>query len=94
MDLFPIFLVNEGNKVARIKDLKQSQLRIAYTLLYYTILRIKEIRAVTEKQIIYAISSAQFNLIHYKNRKAHFHVLSKTSFESLKHLSIERIIVF
>lgn len=33
LNLFPIFLTNAGNQATRRKDLKQSQLRIAYTLL-------------------------------------------------------------
>ena len=94
MDLFPIFLANAGNKAVRQKDLKQSQLRLAYALLYFTGLRINEIRVITEKQILDAISSAQFNAIHYKNRQAHSHVLSKTALKSLKQLALERTIIF
>ena len=94
MDLFPIFLANAGNKAVRRKDLKQSQLRLAYTLLYFTGLRINEIRMITEKQILDAISSAQFNAIHYKNRQAHSHILSKTALKSLRQLAPERTIIF
>lgn len=93
-DLFPLFLANAGSKAVRQKDLKQSQLRLAYTLLYFTGLRINEIRKITEKQILDAISSAQFNAIHYKNRQAHSHVLSKTAIKSLKQLTLERTIIF
>lgn len=57
-------------------------------------LRINEIRVITEKQILDAISSAQFNAIHYKNRQAHSHVLSKTALKSLKQLALERTIIF
>lgn len=60
MDLFPIFLANAGNKTVRRKNLKQSQLRLVYTLLYFTGLRINALRLITEKQILDAISSAQF----------------------------------
>ena len=94
MDIFSIFLANAGNRTVRRKDLKRSQLQIAYTLLYYTGLRINEIHTITEKQIIDAILSAQFNAIHYKNGKAQFHVLSKTALKLLKQLPMERIIIF
>lgn len=50
-DLFPIFLANAGSKAVRQKDLKQSQLRLAYTLLYFTGLRVNEIRIFQEKDI-------------------------------------------
>lgn len=93
-DLFPIFIANAGSKAVRQKDLKQAQLRLAYNLLYFKGLRINEIRMVTEKQILDAISSAQFNAIHYKNRQAHSHVLSNTAIKSLKQLVMERTIIF
>ena len=94
MNLFPIFLANAGNRAVRQKDLKQSQLRLAYTLLYFTGLRINEIREITEKQILDAIASSQLSAIHYKTKQAHFHVLSKNGVRALKKLSAELIIVF
>ena len=47
-DLLPIFLANAGSKAVRQKDLKQSQLRLAYTLLYFRGLRVNEIRMITD----------------------------------------------
>lgn len=52
MNLFPLFFSNAGSQATRQKDLKQSQLRVAYTLLYYTGLRINEIREITQKHMI------------------------------------------
>ena len=49
VDLFLTFFVNAGNKAVRRKDLKQSQLRLTYTLLYFINLRINEIRLIIEK---------------------------------------------
>ena len=43
-NLFPIFKANAGSKYQRQKDLKQSQIRIAYTILYYCGIRINEIK--------------------------------------------------
>jgi len=93
MNLFPIFFTNAGSKAIRQKDLKQAQLRVAYSLLYYTGLRINEIREITHKQILDAIPSSQFNVIHHKTKQAHIHVLSSNGVEKLKRLSTELIIV-
>ena len=93
-NLFLIFLTNAGSALIRQKDLKQAQLRIAYTLLYYTGLRINEIRQVTHKTIIDAIASSQINVIHHKTKQAHIHVLSKIGVKKLKELSLEFTIVF
>lgn len=59
MNLFPIFFTNAGSKAIRQKDLKQAQLRVAYSLLYHTGLRINEIRTIIHKQIIDATLSSQ-----------------------------------
>jgi len=93
-NLFPLFLANAGNRAVRQKDLKQSQFRLAYTLLYFTGLRINEVRKITEKQIRDAILSSQLSVIHYKTKQAHFHVLSNNAVKSLKRLSMEQTIVF
>ena len=44
LNLFTLFFANAGNQYQRQKDLKQAQLRVAYTLLYHTGLRVNEIR--------------------------------------------------
>lgn len=94
MNLFPIFFTNAGSKTIRQKDLKEAQLRVAYSLLYYTGLRINEIREITHKQILDAILSSQLNVIHHKTKQAHIHVLSSNGVEKLKKLSTELIIIF
>ena len=94
MNLFPIFFTNAGSAAIRQKDLKQAQLRVAYSLLYYTGLRINEIRQITHKKILDAITSSQLNVIHYKTKQAHIHVLSKNGVKKLKELSLEYTIIF
>ena len=94
LNLFPIFFTNAGSAAIRQKDLKQAQLRVAYTLLYYTGLRINEIRQITHKKIVDAITSSQLNAIHYKTKQAHMHVLSKNGVKKLKELSVEYTIIF
>lgn len=94
INLFPIFLTNAGNQAKQQKDLRQAQLRVAYTLLYFTGLRISEIREITEKQILDAKASSTLNAIHHKTKEAHFHVLSKNGVKALKKLGPELLTIF
>lgn len=64
---------------------------VVYTLLYYTGLRINEIRQITHKRILDAIASYQPNAIHYKTNRAHIHILSRNG---VKKLSLEYTIIF
>jgi len=93
-DLFPFFLSNAGNSFKYQKDLKRSQCRIAYTILYHVGLRINEIRHLTEKDITDAISSSQFSIIHHKTKQPHIHILSKRAIKDFKSLELDFIIVF
>lgn len=93
-NLSPIFMANAGKAFQRLKDLKRSQIRIAYTILYYCGLRINEIRPLTEQDIRTPIDAAQFNLVHHKTKKAHIHVLSRKGVQDLKNLKVEFTIVF
>jgi transposase InsO family protein len=94
VDLFPLFF-NAAGLIAKYKrDLKSSQLKITYTILYHAGLRINEIRMLTRKEIEDAIKSSQFNIIHYKTQQAHIHVLSDKAVKDLKNLETEFKIVF
>ena len=93
-NLFPIFLANAGNVFQRRKNLKRAQIRIVYTILYYCGVRINEIRHLTKEDIQKAIKASQFNLIHYKTKQAHIHVLSKKAIQDLRKLSTEFSIIF
>lgn len=84
--LFPVFLLNAGSSYKRQKDLRTAQLRITYTILYHTGLRINEIRHLSNEDIEKAINAAQFNIIHHKTRKAYIHVLSTQVIKDLKGL--------
>lgn len=94
IDLFLLFFTNAGSQIIRQKDLKQSQLRVAYSLLYHTGLRVNEIREITEEQISNAIASSQINVIHHKTKQAHTHVLSKIGVAKLKKLKPECNVIF
>jgi transposase InsO family protein len=69
MNLFPFFFTNAGSKAKRRKDLKQAQLRLAYTLLYHTGLRVNEIRNIAEKDINDAVKTSRITLFIIKPSK-------------------------
>ena len=94
INLFPLFFTNAGTKCQRQKDLKQAQLRVAYTLLYHTGLRVNEIRQITKKQIEDAIKASQISVIHHKTRQPYIHVLSITAVHNFKRLKPEMEIIF
>lgn len=93
-NLFPIFFTSAGDSYKRKKDLIRAQLRITYTILFYTGLRINEIRHLTQKDLENAIDATQFSVIHHKTKQAHIHVLSKRVIKDLQDLKLEFYTVF
>lgn len=93
-NLFPLFIGNAGNVYKQAHEIKRAQLRITYTILYYTGFRLNEIRKLTQVDIQKAIESSQFNIVHYKTNKAHIHVLSKKAVQDLKKLTLEYKVLF
>ena len=87
-----LYFVTPTNMVK--KDLKQAQIWIVYTILYYCGVRINEIRHLTQEDIKKAIAASQFSLIHHKTKQAHIHVLSKKAVQDLRKLSTELSIIF
>ena len=93
-NLLAIFLTNAGSYCQRKKDLVRAQLRIIYTILYHSGLRINEIRHLNQKDLETAIEACQLNLVHHKTKDAHIHILSKKAIEDLQDLKLEFLIVF
>lgn len=93
-NLFPIFFTNAGSQCKRQPDLKQAQLRVAYTILYHTGLRVNEIRSLTEEQISRASKTSQISVIHHKTKQPYIHVLSKQAVLNLNRLQPEINIIF
>lgn len=93
-NLFPLFFNNAGSYYKRQKDLKRSQLRVTYIILYHCGLRINEIRYLTRSDIEKAIDAAQFNIVHYKRKPADIHVLSKKAILDLRNCKTELKIIF
>lgn len=54
----------------------------------------KTFEQATQEDLQKAIKSSQFNLIHYKTKQAHIHVLSKKAIQDLLKLHTEFSIVF
>jgi integrase len=93
-ELFDIFIAAAGSTAKYKNDLKCAQLRIVYTILYYTGLRINEIRFFKEKDIQDAIKTTQFSVVHSKQRAPHIHVISDLAVEKLKKLKPYYEVIF
>lgn len=89
-ELFPIFLRSAGSGYERKKELMAAQLRICYTILYHTGLRVNELRVITLKEIQEAMETSQITIITFKTKQSHIYVLSKKAIQDL----IERLADF
>lgn len=76
MNLLPVFLANACSWAVRRKDLKQAQLRVGYTFLYFTGLRVNEIREFKRENIDNSIKSSQVSVIHHKTQQPYIHSIS------------------
>jgi len=92
--LFKIFLNIAGSNRKYKRDLRRTQLRITYTILFYTGLRVNEIRCFQEHHIRDAIKTSQFNVIHFKQKKSYIHVISDLALKELKKLKNDYNIIF
>lgn len=92
--LFEVYLNAAGCTYQRQQDLKSAQLRVAYTILFFVGLRINEIRFFQEKDILDAIQTGQFNVVHFKQKEPHIHVISDLAIQELKKLKTSYQIIF
>ena len=76
-NFFLLFFKAAGSLAIRQKDLKPAQLRVAYTLLYYTNFRLNEIREIIEEHISDAIRTSQFSVKRHCQTKSRIYLLSK-----------------
>ena len=93
-ELFEVFVNAAGSSSKYKQDLKCAQLKIAYTILFYVGLRVNEIRQFTEEDIKNAIKTAQFSVIHFKQKEPHIHVISDLAVKELKNLKYYYDIIF
>jgi len=93
-DLFNLYFNAAGSLAKYKQDLKCAQLKIAYTILFYTGLRLNEIRFFQEKDIQDAIKTSQFSVVHYKQKEPHIHVISDLAIQQLRKLKNYYQIIF
>ena len=67
--LFQVYFTAAGSTAKYKQDLKCAQLKVAYTLLFYTGLRVNEIRFFQEQDILNAIQTSQFTVVHFKQER-------------------------
>lgn len=77
-DLYNIFMENAGSKNTRLQKIKRLQLQIVYTVLYYVGLRVNELKSLTKADIIKAMDTSEFSIIHSKTGTTMIHVLPKS----------------
>jgi integrase/recombinase XerD len=93
-ELFDVFRAAAGSQSRYKQDLKCSQLTIAYTILFYTGLRVNEIRLFQEKDIHDAIKTSQFSVVHFQQKEPRIHVISDLAVQQLKKLKNQLSVVF
>ena len=93
-ELFDIFIAAAGTAAKYKQNLKCAQLRIAYTILFFTGLRVNEMRFFQEEHIQDAIKTSQFSVVHYKQKEPHIHVISDLAVKTLKELEKYYEIIF
>ena len=76
------------------KELRRSQLRICYSILFHVGLRLNELRKIKFKDISDAIETSQLSVIHYKTNQPHIHILSQKAVEDLKNIKNDYTVVF
>lgn len=85
-ELYEVFIAAAGSSSKYKQDLKCVQLKIAYTILFHVGLRVNEMLFFQEKNIQDAIKTSQFNVVHFKQKEPHIHVISDLAVKELKEL--------
>ena len=93
-ELFNLFKAAARSQSKYKQDLKSAQLTVAYTILFYTGLRVNEIRTFQEKDIQDAIKTSQFSVVHFKQKEPHIHVISDRAVQEFKKLKYYLEIIF
>jgi hypothetical protein len=83
-----------GNNTKYKKDLKRVPFRVAYTILYYTGLRLNKIKILTQDDIEKAVDARQFNIVHFKTKQSHIHILGNPKVKDLKKLERDYQMIF
>jgi putative transposase len=84
--LFSAFYLIAADTRVRRKDIAKTQVRLAYTILFYTGMRINEARHLTVEDIEDAITTKALHIILHKVQKAHKYFLTDEAVQLLKDL--------
>ena len=88
-EIFNVLLFNAGSLAVNKKNVRQAQLKIAYTLLYYLGLRLNELRTLKLTGIEDGIRRSELRVILHKSNRPHNYTLSKAAITKLKSLDSE-----
>jgi integrase len=67
----------EKKRTNKIQQVRAAQLRIIYTILYFVGLRLNEVRLLTKNDLLLAIQTEEFNIVHTKTSECKKHILPK-----------------
>lgn len=83
-ELFQLLLFNVGSRTNYKKKIRQAQLRIAYTFLYYLGLRLNELQRLTLEDIQEALERSELRVTIYKTNRSHNYTLPRTAKKDLQ----------
>lgn len=86
---FHLLMCNAGSKASYQKRIRESQLKIAYTLLFHLGLRLNEIRTIKLKTILEAMRTSELKVTLFKTNRSHNYKFSESLVEDLKALQFE-----
>jgi hypothetical protein len=92
---YDLFMIGAGQSIQKkLKVVRTAQLRIIYTVLYFSGLRINEVKNLTKEDFILATQNAEFNIIHTKTNTCQKHVLPIVGKDAIQKLLPEIKLLF
>jgi integrase len=92
---YDLFMIGAGQSIQKkMKVVRTAQLRIIYTVLYFSGLRLNEIKYLTKEDFILATQNAEFNIIHSKTKTCQKHVLPLVGKNVIQNLLPEIELIF
>jgi integrase/recombinase XerD len=92
---YDLFMIGAGQSIQKkLKVVRTAQLRIIYTVLYFSGLRINEVKNLTKEDFILATQNAEFNIIHSKTKTCQKHVLPLVGKNAIQNLLPEIKLIF
>jgi len=92
---YDLFMIGAGQSIQKkLKVVRTAQLRIIYTVLYFSGLRINEVKNLTKEDFILATQNSEFNIIHSKTKTCQKHVLPLVGKNAIQNLLPEIKLIF